>query len=56
MLVYCIGAALARIELQAVLTQLIERLPALRLAVPVAELQLNTNVLTGGLAQLPVTW
>jgi pentalenolactone synthase len=53
---YCIGAALARIELRAVFTQLTPRFPAMRLAVPVAELQLNTGLLTGGLAQLPVTW
>jgi cytochrome P450 len=53
---YCIGAPLARIELQAVFTQLIPRFPAMRLAVPVAELQFNTDVVTGGLAQLPVTW
>jgi pentalenolactone synthase len=53
---YCIGAALARMELQAVFTQLTRRFPATRLAVPVTELQLNTGTLTGGLAQLPVTW
>ncbi len=53
---YCIGAALARIELQAAFTQLAERFPSMRLAAPVAELRLNTDVLTGGLAQLPVTW
>ena len=53
---YCIGAALARIELQTVFTQLIKRFPAMRLAVPVAELQFNADVVTGGLAQLPVTW
>jgi pentalenolactone synthase len=53
---YCIGAALARIELQAVFTQLIQRFPAMRLAAPVAELQFNTDMVTGGLAQLPVTW
>jgi cytochrome P450 len=53
---YCIGAPLARIELQAAFTQLIPRFPAMRLAAPVAELQFNTDVVTGGLAQLPVTW
>jgi hypothetical protein len=39
-----------------VFTQLIQRFSAMRLAVPVAELQFNTNVVTGGLAPLPVTW
>jgi cytochrome P450 len=53
---YCIGAPLARTELQAVFTQLTRRFPAMRLAVPAAELQFNTHLLTGGLAQLPVTW
>ncbi len=53
---YCIGAPLARIELQAVFSQLIPRFPGMRLAVPVEELTLNTGVLTAGLAQLPVTW
>jgi pentalenolactone synthase len=53
---YCIGAALARIELQVAFTQLAERFPSMRLAAPVAELRLNTDVLTGGLSRLPVTW
>lgn len=53
---YCIGAPLARIELQAVFSQLIPRFPGMRLAVPAEELRLNRDVLTSGLAQLPVTW
>jgi cytochrome P450 len=53
---YCLGAPLARVELQAVFSQLIPRFPAMRLAVPARELKLNTDVLAGGLAQLPVTW
>jgi pentalenolactone synthase len=53
---YCIGAPLARTELQAVFTQLTRRFPAMRLAVPAPELQFNTHLITGGLAQLPVTW
>ncbi len=53
---YCIGAPLARIELQAVFSHLIPRFPEMRLAVPAGELKLNTDVLAGGLAQLPVTW
>ena len=53
---YCIGAPLARIELQTVFSQLIPRFPGMRLAVPVEELTLDTGVLTGGLARLPVTW
>ncbi|WP_163505750.1 cytochrome P450 [Fodinicola acaciae] len=53
---YCIGAPLARIELQAVLRQLIERFPNLRLAAPVEELPVFTESLTGGFASVPVTW
>jgi pentalenolactone synthase len=53
---YCIGAPLARIELQAVFSQLILCFPAMRLAVPVEELTVNANVLTGGLTRLPVIW
>jgi pentalenolactone synthase len=53
---YCLGAPLARIELQTVFSQLLDRFPGLRLAVPVASLKMNRNILTGGLTQLPVTW
>ncbi|MEU1165561.1 cytochrome P450 [Streptomyces sp. NPDC005921] len=53
---YCIGAPLARMELQVVFAQLIPRFPAMRLAVPVEELTLRTDVLTVGLAELPVVW
>lgn len=53
---YCLGAALARIELQVVLSQLTARFPGLRLAVGVEELAFRNDVLAGGLAQLPVRW
>jgi cytochrome P450 len=53
---YCLGAPLARIELQAVFSQLIPRFPAMRLAVPADELTFHRDTLAGGLAQLPVTW
>jgi cytochrome P450 len=53
---YCIGAPLARIELQAVFCQLIPRFPGMRLAVPAGELTLEDGVLAGGLTRLPVTW
>ncbi|WP_281174194.1 cytochrome P450 [Amycolatopsis taiwanensis] len=53
---YCLGAPLARIELQAVLAQLVTRFPAMRLAVPVETLRLRHNALTGGLTELPVSW
>jgi cytochrome P450 len=53
---YCIGAPLARIELQVVLGTLVERIPSLRLAVPVDQLRPKSHLLTGGLAELPVVW
>jgi cytochrome P450 len=53
---YCIGAPLARIELHAVLSQLASRFPAMRLAMGVEELALRTEMLFGGLVELPVRW
>ncbi|GDY33362.1 hypothetical protein GTS_49950 [Gandjariella thermophila] len=53
---YCIGATLARIELTAVFQRLFRRLPTLALAVDPAELRWRDRLLTGGLAELPVTW
>ncbi|MBB5800817.1 pentalenolactone synthase [Saccharothrix ecbatanensis] len=53
---YCIGAPLARIELQVVFSQLVRRFPTLRLTVSVEELRMRRDVLTGGLAELPVRW
>jgi pentalenolactone synthase len=53
---YCIGAPLARIELQVALAQLVRRFPTMRLAVPVEELTVRGDVLTGGLVDLPVAW
>ncbi|HUQ58828.1 cytochrome P450 [Lentzea sp.] len=52
----CAGAALARTQLQVVLTQLVTRFPSLRLAVGVEELRLRHDTLIGGLVELPVTW
>lgn len=53
---YCLGAPLARIELQILIEQLVSRFPTLRLAVPTEELHWSTNVLSGGLEELRVTW
>jgi hypothetical protein len=52
---YCIGAPLARIELQTVFSQLVSRMPGLRLAANVHELTMRDDVLTGGLTE-PVRW
>ncbi len=53
---FCLGAPLARLELQVLFSALLARFPGLRLAVPVTQLQHRNDVLTGGLAALPVTW
>jgi cytochrome P450 len=53
---YCIGANLARLELQIVFDALLRRIPTLRLAVPVEELEQRVNQLGGGLVAVPVTW
>jgi cytochrome P450 len=53
---FCIGAGLARLELHAVFTALPQRLPTLELAVPLDQLQLRGDLITGGLTALPVTW
>jgi cytochrome P450 len=42
--------------LQVLFTALLDRFPALALAVPVQDLRPRTELLTGGLATLPVTW
>ncbi|GLZ81628.1 cytochrome P450 [Actinorhabdospora filicis] len=52
----CIGQALARTELQSVLSVVLRRLPGLDLAVPLEELPLRKGVVVGGLEKLPVTW
>ncbi|WP_409179954.1 cytochrome P450 [Amycolatopsis sp. VS8301801F10] len=53
---FCIGASLARTELRVVFTTLFRRFPDLRLAVPVDELEVRANRLTGGVSQVPVVW
>lgn len=52
---FCIGASLARTELRVVFSALARRLPALRLAKKLDQLQVRAT-LTGGVAELPVTW
>jgi cytochrome P450 len=53
---YCIGAPLARIELNTVFGQLIPRFPSMRLTVDPATLPTRRDVLAGGLVELPVSW
>jgi pentalenolactone synthase len=53
---FCIGASLAKVELEAVFARLFQRFPNLRLAVPATELRRNEGRITEGVAELPVTW
>jgi cytochrome P450 len=53
---FCLGAPLARMELEALFGTLYDRIPTLRLAVDPAELRPREDVVTGGLVALPVTW
>jgi cytochrome P450 len=53
---YCIGAPLARLELQVLFATLARRFPTLALAVPPTDLRPRSHLLTAGLESLPVTW
>jgi cytochrome P450 len=53
---FCLGAGLARVELQVVFGTLLRRLPGVRLAVPAEDLRLRSGYMTGGLTALPVAW
>ncbi|WP_320068127.1 cytochrome P450 [Micromonospora sp. RTGN7] len=53
---HCIGAQLARMELQVVLETLLDRTPQLRLAVPESELTWKSGLLVRGLTAMPVAW
>lgn len=52
----CIGAPLARLELQTAFATLLRRLPAVRPAVAEADLTWKMGMLTIGPTALPVTW
>ncbi|MFI1590644.1 MULTISPECIES: cytochrome P450 [Streptomyces] len=52
----CLGQNLARLELEVILTALLDRLPGLRLAVPVDQLTLRPGTTIQGVNELPVTW
>lgn len=53
---YCIGQNLARTELRIVFRSLFQRIPRIRLAVDVNELEILNNRIDGGVAAVPVTW
>jgi cytochrome P450 len=53
---FCLGASLARVELQATFGALFRRFPHLSLAVPVEQLTIRDQAVSGGLSELPVSW
>jgi vitamin D 1,25-hydroxylase len=52
----CLGQNLARMELEVIVSVLFDRIPTLRLAVPVEELTLRPGTTIQGVNELPVTW
>ncbi|HEV2371210.1 MAG TPA: cytochrome P450 [Streptosporangiaceae bacterium] len=53
---HCLGAPLARLDIQTALTALLQRFPDLRLAVPESELEWKSGMAVRGLAALPTAW
>jgi cytochrome P450 len=53
---HCLGAQLARMELQEGLRGLLTRLPGLRMAVPLSEIEFRPGHLIASMRELPVTW
>lgn len=52
----CIGQQLARVEMRVGLTELFNRLPDLRLAVPAEDIRMRTEMIVFGVHELPVAW
>ncbi|MFD7017728.1 cytochrome P450 [Streptomyces sp. NPDC059161] len=52
----CLGQNLARLELEVIIATLFDRIPTLRLAVPVDRLTLRPGTTIQGVNELPVTW
>ena len=52
----CLGQNLARLELEVIIKALFDRIPTLRLAVPVEQLTLRPGSTIQGVNELPVTW
>jgi cytochrome P450 len=53
---HCLGAQLARMELQEALAGLVRRMPSMRLAVPVQDLHFKPGLAVRTLEALPVIW
>ncbi len=52
----CLGQQLARVEMTVGFTQLLQRLPGLRLAIPSQDVPLRSDMLIFGVHALPVRW
>ena len=52
----CVGQQLARVELQIVFSTLLRRMPDMRLAIPLDEVEFKHDKLAYGVYRLPVTW
>jgi len=52
----CLGQPLARMELQVVYSTLYRRIPTLKLAIPLKEVQFKQDMVVYGVHSLPVTW
>ncbi|MFE5569081.1 cytochrome P450 [Amycolatopsis japonica] len=52
----CLGAPLARVELQVVYGTLFRRIPTLKSAIPLEELKFDENAVFYTVRELPVTW
>ncbi|MBV9381606.1 MAG: cytochrome P450 [Streptosporangiaceae bacterium] len=53
---HCLGAQLARMELQEAFRGLLARLPGLRMAVPLSEIEFREGHVIASMRALPVTW
>lgn len=53
---FCLGAHLARLELQYLFTRAFERFPTLSLAVPIEEIAPVREAVAGAVTNLPVVW
>lgn len=52
----CLGQNLARVEMQEAFIALVDRIPSLRVSVPIEELSFKGEVFVYGLHRLPVQW
>lgn len=52
----CLGQTLARVELQVAYRTLFRRIPTLRIAVPLSEIEFKHDMVVYGVHELPVTW